>query len=102
MKTLKAFFFSFVLICLSTVVFAQIKTETINVSGECGMCKRKIETAAKAAGATSAVWNTDTKVLTVKYNSRSTNTSKIQNSVAAAGYDTKDVKATDAAYDKLE
>ena len=43
----------------------------------------------------------DAKVLTVKYNSSSTNAAKIQQAVAAVGYDTRDVKATDEAYDKL-
>jgi mercuric ion binding protein len=102
MKTLKIFFLSFLLLSLTTVVFAQTKTEKLNVSGECNTCKHKIEAAAKNAGASYAVWNASTKVLTVKYNSTSTNTAKIENAVAAAGYDTPDVKATNASYDKLD
>lgn len=101
MKTLQSLFFLF-LLTITTAAFAQTKTETLNVSGECGTCKRKIETAAKSAGASYAVWNTDTKVLTVKYNGVSTNTAKIEKAVAAAGYDTPDVKASDKAYDKLD
>lgn len=102
MKTLKTFLLSFFLVSLSTLAFAQTKTDKLSVSGECNTCKRKIETAAKSAGASYAVWNTSDKVLTVKYNSASTNTAKIEKAVAAAGYDTQDVKAVDAAYNKLD
>jgi copper chaperone CopZ len=79
----------------------QTKTETIPVSGNCGMCEKKIEKAAKEAGATSADWSADTKILTVKYNSSSTNAEKIQQAIAQTGYDTRDFKATDEAYSKL-
>lgn len=82
--------------------FAQkTKTETIPVSGNCGMCKTKIEKAAKAAGVEDAKWDVDAKALTVIYNSSTTNAAKIQNAVAAVGYDTRDVKASNEAYDKL-
>lgn len=87
---------------LASSSFAQkSKTETIPVSGNCGMCKTKIEKAAKTAGANEATWDVDAKTLTVKYTSSSTNAAKIQQAVAAVGYDTRDVKATNEAYDKL-
>ena len=101
MKTLKSFFFSFLFIAIASVAVAQTKTEKIAVSGECGMCKTKIEKAAKDAGASFAAWDVDAKLLTVKYKSTSTNTAKIENAVAAVGYDTKNVKATDESYNKL-
>lgn len=102
MKTLKLLLLSSLCMVLAQAGFAQEKTEKIKVSGECGMCKGKIEKAAKAAGATYAVWSVDAKELTVKYNSTSSNSAKIQESVAAAGYDTEKVKATDEAYNKLD
>ncbi len=97
-------FSSFLLasILCSFSLFAQVKTQTISVAGNCGMCKNKIEKAAKSAGASYANWNKDTKVLTVKYKSTSTNAAKIEKKVAAAGYDTKNYKATDEAYEKLD
>ena len=101
MKTFKSFFFSFLLISLSTIAFAQSKTEKIKVSGECGMCKSKIEKAAKSAGASYAVWDVDQKLLTVKYSSKSTNTAKIEKAVATVGYDTEHEKATEEAYNGL-
>jgi copper chaperone CopZ len=102
MQTLKIFSFVALFMALATMSFAQkAKTETIPVSGNCGMCKSKIEKAAKSAGVEDAKWDVDAKVLTVKYNSSTTNAAKIQQAVAAAGYDTRDVKATTEAYDKL-
>ena len=100
MKSLKIFLFSFLLLSAQTL-FAQTKTESLKVAGACGMCKTKIESAAKKAGATYAVWNEDSKDLVVKYNSTSSNTAKIQKNIAKAGYDTKDFKATDEAYNQL-
>jgi periplasmic mercuric ion binding protein len=101
MKTLKLFLLSTAFVLLTQSGFAQEKSETIKVSGECGMCKKKIETAAKTAGATFAFWNEDSKELQVKYNSKSSNAAKIQESIAAVGYDTESFKATDEAYNKL-
>ncbi|MBA3674197.1 MAG: hypothetical protein H0W75_04440 [Chitinophagaceae bacterium] len=83
--------------------FAQtaVKNETIKVSGNCGMCKNKIEKAAKVGGAETANWNEETKVLNISYNSSTSNAVKIQKAVAASGYDTQDIKADDKAYNKL-
>lgn len=105
MKTLRIFpliSFLFAVLALPKASFAQAKTETLKVSGQCGMCKKKIEKAAKDAGATYAVWNINTKILTIKYSSASTNTAKIQQKIAGVGYDTPDYKTTDEAYNKLD
>lgn len=103
MKTLKISLFAITFMALATVSFSQqtTKSESIPVSGNCTMCKAKIEKAAKEAGASAATWNVKTKTLTIKYNSSTTNTAKIEQSVADAGYDTRDIKATDEAYNKL-
>lgn len=101
MKTFKSFLLSFLLISFSTIAFAQTKSEKIKVNGECGMCKSKIEKAAKSAGASYALWDVDNKVLTVKYDSKTSNTAKIEQAVAGVGYDTQNVKATDESYNNL-
>lgn len=102
MKTLKIFSFIALFLASAMLSFGQkTTTENIPVSGNCGMCKAKIEKAAKSSGAKEATWDADKKVLTVKYNSSSTNAAKIQQAIAAVGYDTRDVKATDEAYNKL-
>ncbi len=102
MKTIRFFSIALLSVTISMGAMAQKKTtETVAVSGNCGMCKSSIEKAAKGAGATSADWDKDAKQLKVTYKSGTTDLAKIQNAVAAVGYDTRDVKATDAAYDKL-
>lgn len=102
MKTLKIFSTLLVCCAIATTSFSQkTKTETFQVSGNCGMCETKIEKAAKAAGATYAEWNKDTKIITVKYNSTSSNLAKIQKSIAEVGYDNAGAKSTADAYDKL-
>jgi periplasmic mercuric ion binding protein len=84
-----------------TFAQAQTKTEKIQVRGNCGMCKKTIEKAAKAAGATKATWNMDEEKLTVTYSTKKTNNMKIQKAIAKVGYDTQDVMATEASYSKL-
>ena len=104
MKT--KYFLSTIIASFITVIsFAQVKTtvqkDTIKVYGECGMCKSKIEKAAKTAGAVSAVWNDETKMLALKYDTKKTDAKKIQAKIAGVGYDTQDVTATDKAYESL-
>ena len=100
---LQKFFSVFLIVSgIATATFAQkTKTETFQVSGNCGMCENKIEKAAKAAGASYAEWNKDTKLITVKYTSSATNLAKIQQSIAEAGYDNAGVKANDEKYNQL-
>lgn len=101
MKTLQTLILSFLMISFAQFANAQTTEEKMKVSGECGMCKGKIEKAAKQAGATYAVWNPDSKELVVKYDSKATNAAKIQQSIAGVGYDTPKFRATDEAYSKL-
>ena len=66
MKTIKIFGVA-LSILFSTAVLAQEKSTSIKVSGNCGMCKKKIETAAKAAGATSINWDSNKQAALVKF-----------------------------------
>jgi hypothetical protein len=88
---------------LSFSIFSNAQTPTkIKVSGNCGMCKKHIEKAAKDAGATSASWDKVSKLLTVSFDAAKTNVDKIETSIAGAGYDTENKKATEEAYKKLD
>ena len=80
-----------------------INTEKIQVSGSCEMDKHRIEKAAKSVSAVkSAVWDLDSKILTVKYDSYKTNTiDLVQQKVADKGNDTEKYKASDEVYNKL-
>jgi hypothetical protein len=102
MKLLKLSLLSSVFMLIAQLGLAQTKTETFKVSGVCGSCKKKIETAAKDAGADYAVWNKNSKMLVVKYNSTSTNQAKIQQAIAGSGYDTPNYKASEDAYNNLD
>jgi len=82
-------------------VKAQTATEVFNVSGNCGMCKSRIEAAAKEAGATAASWDADSKKLKGSFDASATTVSKIQEKVASVGHDNVGFKASDEVYNKL-
>lgn len=96
---------SFLLIAFlfaSIGLFAQSKTESFKVYGECGMCKSRIEKAAKSVeGVTEAIWDKEKQMLKVTYDETKTNIHKIHVAVAKAGHDTDHHKADDKTYDKL-
>lgn len=101
MKT-KYLMLSLAFTIISLLSFAQVKTDTVKVWGNCGMCKENIEGAAAEGGAITADWNKTTKLLVISYDAAKTNNSRIQKSIAAAGYDTQDKKAGDSSYNKLD
>lgn len=74
----------------------------IKVSGNCEMCKERIETAAKSvAGVTTAEWSTETKQLHVSFDGTKTSSDAIQKAIAKAGHDTEKYKAPDDVYKAL-
>lgn len=97
------------IIALLAVVFtsnnsafaATPKTETLKVSGNCDMCKARIEKAAKIDGVTKAEWSEKTKTLTTTFDPAKTSIDAIGKKIAEAGHDNDKAKATDKAYDKL-
>lgn len=77
------------------------KTESIKVSGNCDMCKARIEKSAKIEGVTKASWDTETKILTLVFDPSKTNSDDTQKKIAAVGHDTEKFKGDDKAYAKL-
>lgn len=74
----------------------------IKVSGNCEMCKDRIETAARSvAGVTQAEWSAETKQLHVSFDKGKTNIDNIQKAIAKAGHDTEKYKAPDDVYKAL-
>ncbi|MBL7775166.1 MAG: heavy-metal-associated domain-containing protein [Saprospiraceae bacterium] len=66
------------------------------------MCKRTIEKAAKTvAGVKSASWDADAAKATVVFDSAKTTLEAVKKAIAASGYDTDTVRATDEAYQAL-
>jgi periplasmic mercuric ion binding protein len=96
-----AFLFTLTGLAQKTKPAAKTETATFEVNGNCGMCKRTIEKAAKAAGAVTAVWNEEKHQLTVKFSPKKTTVKKIQEKVAASGYDNAGATASQEAYDGL-
>lgn len=80
---------------------ANQKTETLKVSGNCDMCKARIEKAAKIDGVTKVEWSQKTKTLTATFDPAKTNIDAIGKKIAEVGHDNDKAKATDAAYNKL-
>lgn len=78
------------------------KDGKIKVNGVCEKCKVKIENAAKSVeGVKTAVWNAETKELTLNYDEKVTDINKISTAVANVGYNAGEVKANQEARKKL-
>jgi copper chaperone CopZ len=76
--------------------------ESFKVYGNCVMCKKRIEGAlSEVKGIQSAVWGTETKILTVSFDEKATTLNKIHKEIAAVGHDTDKQRAKDGVYDKL-
>jgi copper chaperone CopZ len=75
---------------------------TIEVNGNCDMCKKRIEKAAfETKGVKSAVWDIETHQLNLILNEEKCSSLAVEQNIAKAGHDTNNVKATDADYDNL-
>ncbi|MEN9952822.1 MAG: hypothetical protein RLZZ520_1090 [Bacteroidota bacterium] len=98
---MKTIFSTLLLLTIFSLNATAQKKEEIKVWGNCGMCKKVIETAATGAGATKASWSEETKILSVAYNAKKTDVDKIQQAIVAAGYDTQDFTAPTEVYNKL-
>jgi copper chaperone CopZ len=86
----------------STLLAADLSEAKIKVSGSCGMCKKTIEKAARAAGAEEANWDKETGILLLKYDPAKSDSEKIQKKISDSGYDTEKFKADDKVYNKLK
>lgn len=110
MKTIKLFLVLIMITSISEILIAQAtsgtsdkqKAETFKVWGNCNMCKTRIEKAVKAEGATSADWNTKTKILTVTFDPSKTSVDAFSKKLATVGHDTEKYRADDKAYNALD
>lgn len=86
---------------MGTIVYGQEKTTSFKVYGNCAMCKKRIEKAANIDGVSKAMWNVESKIVTIAYDSNKVGDQDIQKRIAQAGHDTQDFTAPDTTYNKL-
>jgi len=88
----------------TVTLFAQNKNAkaSLEVDGVCMMCKERIEKASiKTKGVKSAIWNVKTHELKLIFDERKTDLATIQKNIVAVGHDTKELKASDEAYNSV-
>ncbi len=93
-----------VFMVFSTMVVAQEKNKKLSfeVDGKCDMCKTRIEKAALGVkGVKYALWDIPTHQLTLIVDERKTDPMKIKTALVAVGHDTKELKASQEAYDSV-
>ncbi len=75
---------------------------TFGVRGNCGMCKKTIESAVNGVdGVSAANWDVKKKKIDVTFDGSKTNAMAIHNAIAASGYDTEKVAGSEEAYKTL-
>ncbi len=80
----------------------KVKKSEFWVRGNCDMCKERIEASLLTVqGVSAAVWNVDSKLLTVLYDTTATNEITLKQATAKTGHETKDVLADEKAHNEL-
>lgn len=75
---------------------------TFMVSGACGMCKERIERAAKSISwVVAANWDEDNHLLTLRYRDTGADLIEVHRAIALVGHDTDRIRAEDAVYNEL-
>lgn len=78
------------------------KKMEFEVDGKCDMCKMRIEKAALGVpGVKFAAWDIPTHQLSLVVDERKTNSMAIKTALVKVGHDTKELKATQEAYDAV-
>ena len=104
MKLISKLLVAITLLLSVTTTNAQIKnkiSETVKISGNCGMCKEKIEKAGNLKKIAKVDWNKETNLATLTYDSKKTNQDEILKRIALAGYDSEKFLAPDTVYNNL-
>lgn len=104
MKLISQLLVAITLLLSFTSCYAQIKnvkTETVKIYGNCGMCKKTIEKAGNQKNISDVVWNADTKMATITYDGNKTNQDEILKRIALNGYDSDKFLAPDDVYNNL-
>ena len=88
--------------CSSGSDNGKLKTEKFTVYGNCGMCKKTIESSLDGVkGIKEANWNVDNDKMTVSFNPEVISLEKIKQKIADVGYDSESHRAENEVYDNL-
>jgi len=93
-----------VVLFVAAFSYAQEKNKKLSfeVDGVCEMCKERIEKAALGVkGVKFATWDIPSHQLSIIMDERKTDVMKIKTAIVAVGHDTKELKATDEAYNSV-
>lgn len=83
-------------------LYAETKSDKFKVSGNCGMCEKRVEKAALGVkGVSKADWNKDSKVMVVDFDASKTSLDKVEAAIAKVGHDTPIYKADAKTYASL-
>jgi len=102
-------YIKFIILVLITIVTItngsaqsrNLKTTEVKVYGNCGMCKKTIEKAGNIKGTSKTVWNPETAMASITFDSVKTSVDAILKKIAAVGYDSDDFRAPDDVYNNL-
>lgn len=89
------------LLLISIGLSAQEKTETLNVKGNCNMCKERIENAVKELPTAKGNYDLESNTLTVIFNFESTSLDAIAKNIAKVGHDNDLYSAEKSVYENL-
>lgn len=95
-------FMSFSLLSFSQKSPSKNEKKSIEVLGNCNMCKKRIEKAAFSVKAVKyASWDNSSGQLSLIYNGLKTDIETIEKQIAAVGHDTEHHVSSDKIYDQL-
>jgi periplasmic mercuric ion binding protein len=81
---------------------AKTETITFQTSAKCGMCKMRLEKdMSLAKGVQTASLDLTDKKMTLVYNPKKTNATKLKNAISKIGYDADEVVANQKSHDAL-
>lgn len=96
------FFITFSLLSFAQESPSENEKNSIEVLGNCDMCKKRIEKAAfSVKGVKYASWDNSSGQLRLIYNGLKTDIGTIEKQIAAAGHDTEHHNASKDIYDQL-
>src|SRR5574344_1527800 len=94
----------FLLVAILSVTFTSARTvkKVVDVDGNCHVCKTLIESTVRGIdGVISTDWNIRARKLAVIYNDEKANIKEREEKIAASGFDTQHVKASNKDYYSL-